>query len=105
MQQPESIWHPTTPNRRWWLVLQRDAEPYGCLRDPLLDETRYIHVQAAIPTLLALARGRCDWSDALGDGMVVSGPPELANRIGEWFTRKDPAGADAGFLTVPLQRP
>jgi hypothetical protein len=86
-------------------VLQRDAEPYGCLRDPLLDEARYVYVQAAIPTLLALARGRRDWSDAVGDGMVVSGSPELANRIGEWFTRGDLIGADAGFVTVPQQRP
>jgi DNA-binding HxlR family transcriptional regulator len=105
---PPVVLEIATPDRRdrqWWLVLHRDTEPYGCLRDPLLDETRYVYVQAAIPTLLALARGRCDWSDAVGDGMVVSGPPELANRISEWFTPPDRAGADAGFVTVPLQRP
>lgn len=75
--------------RRWWLVLQRDTEPYGCLRDPLLDQTRYVYVEAAITALLALARGRRAWAEVLGDGLVVSGPPELASRIGEWFTRQD----------------
>lgn len=78
---------------RWWLVLQRDAEPYGCLRDPLLDETRYVYVRAAITTLLALARGRRDWAEALNDGtLVMSGAPELASRFTEWFT---PAAAGA----------
>lgn len=72
---------------RWWLVLQRGAEPYGCLHDPLLDETRYVYVQAAITTLLALARGRCDWAEARHDGtLVISGPPALTSRVTEWFT-------------------
>jgi DNA-binding HxlR family transcriptional regulator len=79
----------TTHHRRelrWWLVLQHGTEPYGCLRDPLLDATRYVYVRAAITTLLGLARGRCDWADALDDGTVVlSGPPELAGRVTEWF--------------------
>lgn len=71
---------------RWWLVLQQGAEPYGCLQDPLLDETRYVYVRAAIPTLLALAGGRADWAGALRDGtLVISGPPELASRVTEWF--------------------
>lgn len=78
---------------RWWLVLQRGAERYGCLRDPLLDETRYVYVRAAITTLLALARGRRNWADAIDDGtLVISGPPELASRVTEWFT---PAAAAA----------
>ncbi len=72
---------------RWWLVLQRDAEPYGCLRDPLLDETRYVYVRSAITTLLALGRGRRDWAEAIDDGtLVISGAPELASRVTEWFT-------------------
>lgn len=71
---------------RWWLVLQRAAEPYGCLRDPLLDETRYVYVQAAITTLLALARGRRDWAEVIDDGtLVISGAPELVNQVIEWF--------------------
>lgn len=78
---------------RWWLVLQRGAEPYGCMRDPLLDETRYVYVRAAITTLLALARGRRDWADVVDDGtLVISGAPELANRIPDWFTPASTAG-------------
>lgn len=73
-------------DHRWWLVLQQGAEPYGCLRDPLLDETRYVYVRAAITTLLALARGVLDWSVAMGDGsVVVAGAPDLVGRITEWF--------------------
>jgi DNA-binding HxlR family transcriptional regulator len=75
-------------DRRWWLVLQRDTEPYGCLRDPLLDESRYLYVEAAVPALLALARGRCAWTDAVGDGLVLSGPPDLTSRVAGWFTRE-----------------
>jgi hypothetical protein len=79
---------------RWWLVLQQGAEPYGCLRDPLLDETRYVYVQAAITTLLALARGRWNWADAMDDGtMVIAGAPELASRVTEWFTPAAVTGA------------
>ena len=64
---------------RWWLVLQQGAEPYGCLHDPLLDQTRYVYVQAAITSLLALARGGRDWAEAISDGTaVISGDPELA---------------------------
>lgn len=75
---------------RWWLVLQRDAEPYGCLRDPLLDGTRYVYVRAAIPTLLALASGRRDWARAIDDRtLLISGPPELANGVTDWFTSTD----------------
>jgi len=75
------------PDHRWWLVLQQGTEPYGCLRDPLLDETRYVYVRAAITTLLALARGGRDWAEAIDDGaLVASGAPELVGRITQWFT-------------------
>jgi DNA-binding HxlR family transcriptional regulator len=88
--------------RRWWLVLQRGAEPYGCLRDPLLDETRYVYVRAAITTLLALARGRRNWADAIEDGtLVVSGAPDLAAQFPEWFTPADrQPGIDQGEWPV-----
>jgi len=80
---------------RWWLVLQRGAEPYGCLRDPLLDETRYVYVRAAITTLLGLGRGRLDWAEGIDNGtLVISGAPELASRVTEWFT-PTAAGASA----------
>jgi DNA-binding HxlR family transcriptional regulator len=73
-------------DHRWWLVLQQGKEPYGCLRDPLLDETRYVYVRAAITTLLALARGGHDWAAAVDERtLVVSGAPELANRVTDWF--------------------
>jgi DNA-binding HxlR family transcriptional regulator len=71
---------------RWWLVLQNGAQPYGCLRDPLLDENRYLYVRAAITTLLALARRGRDWAEAIDDGTVlVSGAPDLVDRLTNWF--------------------
>ncbi len=73
-------------DRRYWLVLQRGVEPYGCLTDPLLDAHRYVHLESSMPALLALARGRIDWSDALGDGSVTAaGDPDLLRRVTEWF--------------------
>ena len=74
------------PDRRYWLVLERGIEPYGCLTDPLLDENRYVYVEASMPALLALARGRCDWSDAFEDGSVATaGNPALVNQVPGWF--------------------
>ncbi len=73
-------------DRRYWLVLERGIEPYGCLRDPLLDATRYVYVEASMPALLALARGRRDWSDAFGDGSATAaGDPDLVNHLASWF--------------------
>jgi hypothetical protein len=43
-------------------------------------------VEFSMPALLALARGRCDWSDAFEDGSVkAAGDPELLSRLAEWF--------------------
>ena len=42
---------------RFWLVIERDAEAYGCLVDPMLDESRYVYLHAGVTALLALARG------------------------------------------------
>jgi len=73
-------------DQRYWLVLERGIEPYGCLTDPLLDENRYLYVEASMPALLALARGRCDWRDAFGDGSAtVAGDPDLVNHLAGWF--------------------
>jgi DNA-binding HxlR family transcriptional regulator len=73
-------------DRRYWLVLQRGLEPYGCLTDPLLDVNRYLYLQSSMPSLLALARGRCDWSDLFKDGSVTAaGDPDLLSRVAEWF--------------------
>lgn len=72
--------------QRYWLVLQRGVEAYGCLTDPFLDATRYVYLESSIPALLALARGRCDWSDAFGDGSVkAAGDPDLLGRVAQWF--------------------
>lgn len=73
-------------DRRYWLVLQRGVEPYGCLTDPLLDASRYVYLESSLPALLALARGRCGWSDAFGDGSVTAaGDPDLLGRVTDWF--------------------
>ena len=73
-------------DRRYWLVLQRGVEPYGCLTDPLLDENRYVYLECSMPALLAVARGRCAWSDQLEDGSITAaGDPVLLSRVVEWF--------------------
>jgi DNA-binding HxlR family transcriptional regulator len=73
-------------DRRYWLVLERGIDPYGCLTDPLLDERRYVYIEASLPALLALARGRHKWSDALENGDVTAaGDPDLARQVVRWF--------------------
>jgi DNA-binding HxlR family transcriptional regulator len=75
---------------RGWLVLRSGAEPYGCLEDPMLDQERYLYVEAGMPVLLALAHGRRDWSQAIDDGsVVVSGDPRLAGELPRWFRPAD----------------
>jgi DNA-binding HxlR family transcriptional regulator len=71
---------------RCWLVLERGTSPYGCFEDPLLDESRYVYVEAGITVLLALARGRRSWVDAVADGSVAAfGNPDLIRQIPFWF--------------------
>jgi len=71
---------------RCWLVLERGTSPYGCFEDPLLDESRYVYVEAGITVLLALARGRRSWADAVADGSVAAfGNPDLIRQIPFWF--------------------
>ena len=73
--------------RRYWLVVQRGVEPYGCLTDPLLDASRYLYLDASIPALLSLARGRSSWSESFTDGSVTvaGGNPELLKQLPTWF--------------------
>jgi DNA-binding HxlR family transcriptional regulator len=72
--------------RRYWFVLQRGAQAYGCLTDPLLDATRYVYLDSSLPALLAIAKGRSGWSDALRDGSVQgSADPELLRQLPRWF--------------------
>lgn len=75
---------------RCWLVLERGIEPNGCFEDPLLDESRYVYVEAGITVLLALARGRRGWADALADGSIAAfGNPDLVRQLPSWFRPVD----------------
>jgi DNA-binding HxlR family transcriptional regulator len=77
---------PHEHGRHYWLVLQDGVAPYGCLIDPLLDPGRYVYLRCALVTLLALARGRQGWPDALAEGsLTATGAPDLCGRIPEWF--------------------
>jgi hypothetical protein len=72
--------------RPYWLVLQDGIAPYGCLTDPLLGAGRYVYVRCALATLLALARGRLAWPDALTDGsLTATGVADLCRRVPDWF--------------------
>jgi DNA-binding HxlR family transcriptional regulator len=76
----------TEQGRRYWLVLQERLAPYGCLVDPLLDTGRYVYLRCAVSTLLALARGRQEWSAALADGsLTAAGETKLCRHVAEWF--------------------
>jgi DNA-binding HxlR family transcriptional regulator len=80
------IWPHEHPHR-YWLVVQDGAAPYGCVTDPLLDSGRYVYLRCAVATLLALARGRLEWRDAVADGSLgVSGAPGLGRQVERWFT-------------------
>ena len=71
---------------RCWLVLARGQSPYACFEDPLLDDTRYVYVEASATVLLALSRGALTWRDALSDGsLTASGDPKLTGHLSEWF--------------------
>ena len=86
------------PDRRYWLVIQRDTEPYGCLTDPFLDVSRYVYLESAMSTLLALARGRLNWTDAFADGsLTAAGDPDLLSQVTGWFQR---TSKDAGKLSA-----
>lgn len=83
------------PDRRYWLVMQRGIEPYGCLMDPFLDPSRYVYLESAMSTLLALARGRLTWSAAFEDGsLTAAGDPGLVRGAAAWFQRS-PEHSDA----------
>jgi DNA-binding HxlR family transcriptional regulator len=75
---------------RCWLVLKRGIEPYGCFEDPVLDESRYVYVEAGITVLLALARGRRSWADVMADGSIAAfGNPDLVSQLPSWFQSVD----------------
>jgi len=71
---------------RCWLVLEQGIEPYGCFEDPLLDESRYVYLEAGMTVMLALARGRRSWADATADGSIAAfGDPDLIRQLPSWF--------------------
>ena len=79
------IW-PHEHGQRFWLVLQDGVAAYGCLTDPLLDTSRYVYLRCALPTLLALARGRQDWVGAVTDrSLIVAGDTDLCHQAPDWF--------------------
>jgi hypothetical protein len=56
----------------------------------MLDESRYVYVEAGTTVLLALSRGRRGWADALADGSVaVFGNPDLIRQVPTWFRSVD----------------
>ena len=90
--------------RRAWLVLERGVEPYGCLEDPLLDETRYVYVEASLPVLLSLTRGHRSWADAIADGSVQAfGDPGLIAQLPRWFKPPDDSPA-VGTAPMPATK-
>lgn len=87
---------------RSWLVVEDGTEPYGCLEDPLLDESRYVYVEGGLPVLMAVARGRRSWAESLADGSLqADGDPTLIEQLPRWFKPADlPAtpSSDAGVV-------
>jgi DNA-binding HxlR family transcriptional regulator len=80
---------------RFWLVLERGIEPFGCFEDPMLDESRYVYVEAGITVLVALAGGRRSWTDAFADESIRAfGMPDLTIQVPTWFRRVDQRDAE-----------
>ena len=82
-------------DKRYWLVLQRGADAYGCLTDPLpgrrpLRLPRLLHAGAP-----GDRQGQELLSDALQDGSVLgSGDPDLLSHLPSWFvSAADPVAA------------
>ncbi|CAN5290135.1 winged helix-turn-helix transcriptional regulator [soil metagenome] len=73
-------------SERCWLLLARDTDPTICLEDPLLDQDRYVYVEADTAAIYPIARGVRGWSEAMEDGSVqVYGEPELIRELPAWF--------------------
>ncbi len=72
---------------RFWIVVERGAEPSVCIEDPGLSDERYVYLEAAFGDLLPLARGLRDWHAAVDDGSVrLFGDPGLVTRLPGWFS-------------------
>jgi DNA-binding HxlR family transcriptional regulator len=74
-----------------WIVMARDNEASLCLEDPLLDQDRYVYVEADAAALFPIARGTRGWGDAIADGSVkVFGDPTLVSMLEGLFLRVEP---------------
>ncbi len=75
-------WLPDDPD-----MLERDPDiVLGWLAQRADPDRVPVYLESSMPALLALARGRCDWSDAFEDGSVTAaGDPGLLSRVAEWF--------------------
>jgi len=86
-----------------WLVMARDAEPSLCLEDPLLDQDRYVYVEADATALFPIARGLRSWTEAITDGSVqVYGDPDLVGAMPSWFRATDAAPAPAARVAAAV---
>ena len=82
---------------RSWLVLEAATGALGCLEDPLLDEARYVYVEGGLPVLMAVARGRRGWAEALAEGSLEAhGDPALVEQLPSWFKPALPQTASNG---------
>jgi DNA-binding HxlR family transcriptional regulator len=81
-----------TTSGRFWLVLERGAEPSSCLEDPELGEDRYVYVESDATAMYPIAKGLRSWSDAIADRSVrLFGDPELVRSLPGWFRAAEPA--------------
>ena len=75
-----------------WIVMARGTDATLCLEDPLLDQDRYVYVEADAAALFPIARGARGWDDAIGDGSVkVYGDPALVSTLESLFLPTDSA--------------
>jgi DNA-binding HxlR family transcriptional regulator len=87
---------------RSWLVLEVGVAPYGCLEDPLLDEARYVYLEAGLPVLMSVARGRHDLADAIADGSIeADGDPALVEQLPNWFKHAESAASAVDTSSQP----
>jgi DNA-binding HxlR family transcriptional regulator len=79
-----------TGQRRFWLVLERGVAPSICIEDPILNQERYVYIEADVRTLYPIARGTRDWSAAIAAGSVhLFGGPELVKNLPSWFVETE----------------
>lgn len=73
-------------SERCWLLLADGTDPTICLEDPLIDQDRYLYVEADTTAMYPIARGTRGWSEAIADGSVqVYGEPKLIREMPTWF--------------------